>query len=82
MADRDPKFPVDELKAAAGQDRDTLSRIDALHRELNSDNPAREAIDEHVEELRKHPSLITLLENWFLHPRTQEFIDELSGTGL
>lgn len=82
MADRDPKFPVDELKAAAGQDREALSRIDALHGELNSDTPAREAIDAHVTELRKHPSLMTLLENWFLDPRTQEFMDELSGTGL
>ena len=82
MADREPKFPADELKAAAGQDRDTLSRIDALHRELTSEKPASESLNAHVEELRKHPSLMTLIENWFLDPRTQEFIEELSGTGL
>jgi hypothetical protein len=82
MTDNGREFPVDELRRAAGEDRTAHARIDALGRELDSDNPVRASIDSHVAELRKHPSLSTLIANWFDDPRTQAFIDELTGTGL
>lgn len=82
MTDKGPHYPADELRTAAGDDRTARARIDALGNELGSSKPARSSIDAHVTELRKHPSLATLIANWFDDPRTQAFIDELTGTGL
>lgn len=82
MTDKPPEYPADELRNAAGEDRAARARVDALGRELDSSSPARSSIHDHVNELRKHPSLGTLIANWFDDPRTQAFIDELTGTGL
>jgi hypothetical protein len=82
MTDETPEYPADDLRNAAGEDRAARARIDALGRELDASKPGRSTIDEHVKELRKHPSLGTLIAKWFDDPRTQAFIDELTGTGL
>jgi hypothetical protein len=76
------EFPVEKLRAAADRDDEARNRIDALHRELQSDRPSSTAIGEHVKELRKHAGLVTLVENWFDDPRTQSFINELILAGL
>lgn len=77
-----PKFPLDDLRAAVGGDREAQARLDALNRELSAAKPARSTIASHVGELRKHASIGTLIANWFDDPRTQAFIDELSAGGL
>lgn len=82
MSEERPEFPIDDLRAAVSGDPAARDRIDALDRELNAREPSRTSIDSHVGELRKHPSLGALITAWFEDPRTQAFIDELTGTGL
>jgi hypothetical protein len=77
-----PKLPVERLHEAAQGNAEASARIDALHRELQSEQPASAAIKEHVEELRKHPSLRSLIVGWFDDPRTQLFINDLILEGF
>jgi hypothetical protein len=76
------EFPYEKLRAAASNDSNAQTRVDALHRELNAERPASSAIREHVAALQKHASLQALIATWFEDPRTQAFIDELTATGL
>jgi hypothetical protein len=82
MPDDRPEFPAEELRAAARGDREAHRHIDALHRELGSDHPTREAIDEHVGALRKRAPIGAIVANWFDDPRTQMFINEIVQAGL
>jgi hypothetical protein len=77
-----PKFPADDLKAAAGTAPEAHAAIDALHGELQGGNPDPARIQEHVETLRRVPGLIEPLENWWLDPRTQTFFADLNAAGL
>ena len=82
MPSEHPDFPAEQLRAAAQGNDDANARVDALHRELAAEHPDKTAIHGHVGELRKHASLATIVTNWFEDPKTQAFIDELTGTGL
>ena len=77
-----PPFPTDQLRAAVPSDHEARSTIDDLHNELSTERPASSAIKAHVETLRKHAPLTTLVANWFEDPRTQAFIEELTAAGL
>lgn len=81
MNDR-PGFPADELRAAAGDHPEARARIDALHAAVGAERPDPAAIARHVEGLRGFSTLLGPLERWWLDPRTQAFISELSATGL
>jgi len=74
-------FPADELRAAAAHD-DARTEVDALHAELQSEQPDPERIAGHVERLRGWDNLVAGLERWYLDPRTQLFISDLNSTGL
>ena len=82
MASEHPEFPEEALRAAAQGNAEAGASVDALHQELGADRPDKSAIQSHVRELRKHASLATIIANWFEDPKTQAFIDELTGTGL
>ena len=82
MASEHPKFPAEELRTAAAGNPEAGARIDALHRELGAEQPDQTAIHDHVRELRKHASVATIVANWFEDPKTQAFINELTGSGL
>jgi hypothetical protein len=82
MPDPHPPLPVDQLRSAVPPEHEAHPTIDALHGELSSERPAPAAIKAHVESLRKHAPLTTLVANWFEDPRTQAFIAELTATGL
>lgn len=82
MSEQRPKFPADDLRAAVPGDAAAHRRIDALDREWSAQRPNHAEIQSQVGELRKHASLATIIANWFEDPKTQAFIDELSGGGL
>ncbi len=75
-------FPADELRAAAAAHDDARTEVDALHAELQSEQPDPERIAGHVERLRGWDNLVAGLERWYLDPRTQLFISDLNSTGL
>jgi len=76
-----PPFPADELRAAT-TDPIAHSDIDALHSELGAQKPSAARIGEHVERLRRWDDLVAPLERWWLDPRTQLFIEDLTAIGL
>ena len=82
MPEDRPDLPVEALRAAVPSNPSAQAEIDALHRELGAESPASATIKAHVESLRKHPGLGTLIANWFEDPRTQTFIQELTAAGL
>ncbi len=77
-----PELPVEKLRAAIPAGDDAHAQIDALRRELVSQQPRAAAIKEHVESLREHASLRTLITSWFDDPRTQLFINDLILEGF
>lgn len=79
MANEPAPYPIDELHAAAPE---AATHIDALHAELKSDRPDPKAIDDHVETLKSHNGVVSLLEKWYLDEKTQAFVAELNGLGL
>lgn len=81
MEDQRPELPLQQLHAAADDDQ-AREQIDALHAELSKVQPSSDVIATHVDEIRKQPKLVALIENWFDDPRIQTFLADLSSAGL
>lgn len=77
-----PPFPEDELRAQAKSNAEAHAKIGALRDELSSDKPSANKIKEHVEHLNAWDDLVATLERWWMDPRTQAFIWELTEAGL
>jgi len=82
MNDEVPHFPAADLKAAAAHSPDMLATIDELHAELHRNDPDAARIRAHVENLKGVPAIVGPLERWWLDPRTQTFIADLTAAGL
>jgi hypothetical protein len=74
-------FPRDDLRAAT-DNANAHAAIDALHAEIGSPQPDPGRVRDHVATLQLWPSLIAPLERWYLDPRTQTFIADLTSAGL
>jgi hypothetical protein len=77
-----PPFPEDELRAQAKSNKEAHAKIDALRDELSSEKPSAKRIKEHVEHLNAWDDLVATLERWWMDPRTQTFIWDLTEAGL
>jgi hypothetical protein len=80
--DRFAPLPRDEMHAALGETHPERETVDALHAELGAERPDRGAITSHVSRLRSIPEIAAIIANWWDDPRTQQFLVELTGTGL
>jgi hypothetical protein len=77
-----PPFPEDELREKAPTNSEAHATIDALRNELSREKPDARRIEEHVERLRAWDDLVATLERWWMDPRTQAFVQELTAAGL
>jgi hypothetical protein len=77
-----PTLPHESLHAALPDEHAAHATIDRLHAEIESPQPSRRAIEEHVGRLRGLPELEAMVANWWDSPSTQRFVYSLSQIGL
>jgi hypothetical protein len=77
-----PQVPIDDLRAAAGNQADASAALGAFHAEYESSAPDRELLEAHASRLRAIPGIVAPFERWWLDPRVQAFVSELNATGL
>ena len=81
-AQRQPApFPAQELREATA-DTEAHAAIADLHAELSAHPPDPARIEQHVHRLSGWNALVATVESWYLDPRTQLFIEELTAAGL
>ncbi|MGH7729484.1 MAG: class II aldolase/adducin family protein [Vulcanimicrobiaceae bacterium] len=76
-----PPFPLEPLRAAT-DDPATHARLAALDAELARERPDPAALQAHAKDLGGQGVVAAAFERWWLDPRVQAFIAELSATGL
>lgn len=77
-----PHPPYDELRAALGTPSDHTADVDDLHTAMNAERPAPDHVRASVDRLRGVPELEARIANWFDSPRVQQWLFDLSETGL
>ncbi len=82
MDQQRPDVPIEEFRAAAGDHPESHAAIGEFHSEFSSAAPDPAAIAAHAEKLRAYPTLVGTFERWYLNPRVQAFLAELTATGI
>jgi hypothetical protein len=77
-----PDLPLEELRAAAAGHPESTSAIDDLHAELSAPTPDPARLQAHAERISAFADLAGPFERWWLNPRVQAFIAELTATGI
>jgi hypothetical protein len=82
MDNERPQLPVDELRAAAGDQPDAHAAIGDFHTEFSADTPDAGRLAAHAERLRSFADVAGPFERWYLSPGVQAFVAELNATGI
>jgi hypothetical protein len=82
MENQRPDVPIEALRTAAGDHPEAAAALSAFHAEYASDEPDPKALEAHANRLLDFPALVGPFERWYLEPRVQAFLAELSATGL
>jgi hypothetical protein len=75
-------LPREHLHAALPHGHSAHGTIDALHAEMESASPNRDAVERHVAHLRGLPEVEAIIVNWWENPHTQRFFEILGQIGV
>jgi len=82
MDNQRPQLPVDELRAAAGDEPAAHGAIGDFHTEYSAPAPDSARLQAHAERLRGFSAVAGPFERWWLSPGVQAFVSELNATGI
>jgi hypothetical protein len=77
-----PDVPLDDLRAAAGNQPEAHDALGDFHAEFGKEKPDPAQLEAHAARLRGFPDVVGPFERWWLDPRVQAFVAELNATGL
>jgi len=82
MDNQRPELPVDDLRAAAGDQPEAHAAIGDFHAEFSEATPDAGRLRAQADRLRSFSDVAGPFERWWLSPGVQAFVSELNATGI